>query len=59
MASTMVKQKHEKMDYVELWSGFPEGGRVVEAVREQGGAAIGVGQGTRYDQQNKETADEV
>ena len=48
-----------EMDYVEVWSGHPEGGRVVEAVKEQGGAAMGIGMGTGYNLQDKDTAGEV
>ena len=55
----MMRQKREKMDYVEVWSGHPEGGRVVEAVKEQGGAAMGIGMGTGYNLQDKDTAGEV
>jgi hypothetical protein len=39
----------EQKDYVEIWSGYPSGGKLVKAVEQRGGQAVGVRWNSGYD----------
>lgn len=45
----LMRARRNRLDYVEVWSGYPEGGRVVDAVRRRGGQALALGLGTGVD----------